>query len=122
MNNSQETILIEAGEKVEIFSRSFSSVPMTYKFSAKAIGSKPLSGVLEIDSKSMIFSNLEKIMDLQESNVVKASLWDTFMTVYVIASCDMEVKVSKRPATSLKRTLGLVTVVIAVAIGLVLLN
>ncbi len=122
MRKSQETICVEAGEKIEIFNCSFSSVPMKYEFSAKAIESKPLSGLLEIQSKQILFSSPKKIMDLKESNVVKASLWDTFMTIYVIAGCDMEITVSKRSATSLKRISGLVIVLTLIAASLVLLK
>ena len=105
-----------------MLSRGFTSVPMQYEFIAKATGSKPLSGVLEIHSKKMIFVTAEKIIDSKKSNVVETSFWNTFMTIYVAVGCDMEITVSKYQATYLKRIFGLVVILVLVAVGLVLLN
>ncbi len=122
MKNSQETIFVEAGEKIEIFNRRFSSVPMSYQFSAKPIESQLLSGRLEIHSKQMVFSSPVKTIDLKPDNTVSASLWDTFMTIYVIAGCDMEISVPKRDATALKQILVLVAVLVLVAAAMLMLS
>ncbi len=95
---------------------------MSYKFTAKPIGSQLLSGSLEIHSKQMVFSSPVKTIDLKPDNTVSASLWDTFMTIYVIADCHLEITVPKRDFTSLKRVLVLVTVLVLVAAAMIMLN
>ncbi len=115
MPKNQETIFVEAGEKIELFKRRFSSVPMTYQFMAKSTCAKPLAGLVEIHSQQMLFSGAENIMNLKQTNEVKASLWDTFMTIYVIAGCDMEITLSKHSKTTDKSLLGLVVILVLIA-------
>ncbi len=93
MPKSQETIFIEAGEKIELFKRRFSSIPTTYQFGAESKSAEPLSGLVEIHSQQMLFSAQEVTKDLKQINQVTASMWDTFMTIYVIAGCDMEISI-----------------------------
>ena len=122
MKNSHETIFVEEGEKIEIFNRRFSSVPMSYQFSAKPIGSKPLLGLLEIHSKKMVFLSPVKSIGLKQSNTIKASMWDTFVTIYVIAGCDMKITVPKSNLKSLKQVFLLVAVLLLVAVVILLLG
>lgn len=114
MKSSQETIFVAAGEKIELFSRSFSSVPMDYEFNAKAVGSLPLSGQLEIQSKQILFSVPVKTNELKSVNHFKASFLDTFMRVYVVADCDMEITMPERVIKSSMRPLWMVAVLILI--------
>jgi len=120
MKNSQEIIFVEAGEKIEIFNRRFSSVPMSYEFSAKPVGSKPLSGSLEIHSKKTVFTRPVKTIDLKSTNAVNASLWDTFMTIYVLAGCDMEISIPKKKMSSSKALISMIVLVVILALVLIL--
>ena len=122
MKNSHETIFVEKGEKIEIFNRRFSSVPMNYEFSAKAVGSKPFSGWLEVHRQQTVFSSPVKTIDLKQSNSVNASMWDTFMTIYVIAGCDMEISLPKRDFKPLKGVLVLVTLLVLVAAAVLMIS
>ena len=122
MNRSYETIFVQAGEKIEIFKRRFSSVPMTYNFSAQAIGSKPLSGSLEVHRrKSVLLNQQVKTAEVKRQNTVHASMWDTFLTIYVIAENDMNISVPTCKITSLKPILMMVLLLIVVASSLLIL-
>ena len=115
MKGIQEVIYIEAGEKIEILNRSFSSIPMSYEFSAKAFDSKPLSGQLEIESKQLFFAPSVKVKDLKSINSFKASIWDTFLNVSVVANHDMEITEPKRVLKSSKQSLFFVALIILIA-------
>ncbi len=93
-----KTIRLQSGEKTLIFSRNFSSVPMTYHFQATALDGGPLNGEIEIQGSHWIFRKPSLSQPLQAHNVVRAGFWDTFFRVYVITYGDVEVT---RPKGSL---------------------
>ena len=117
MTINDEVITVKAGEKNKLFKRSFSSVPMRYTFSAKAVGSEALSGSLEIHRKRTIFSTVVESIELKPNNVVHASIWDTFVTIYVQANNDLKITLPKRDFKALKWLLVLTAWLIVVAVA-----
>ncbi|TDR20596.1 hypothetical protein [Marinicella litoralis] len=120
MQNKQEIVEIKAGEKVELFSRSFSSVPMTYEFTAMAKQGFELLGRVEVHAKGGLRKKQVRFSQLQTSNTVKASLWDTFLTIYVVADADLKVTTPKRKMNALRFTLVMALLVIVVASAIVI--
>ncbi len=120
MKNSLEHIFVEAGEKVELFSRRFSSVPMTYEFTAAAADDTELDGKVEIHSKQSLGKVSVKTSQLQALNTIKASMWDTFVTVYVVAKKDLQVTTPQRKIGLLRITVALLMLLLAVASALII--
>ncbi len=120
MKNRQDTIQLKAGERIKIFSRSFSSVPMAYEFAAKPINGTELSGMIEIEKRQTLVSRPKQEIRLQRSNTVKASMWDTFVTIFVTAGCDMTITVPKRNLGSLRWVIWLVAAVIIAAAAMII--
>lgn len=115
MSQVKEMIEIKAGEKLELFSRSFSSVPMNYEFSAEPMGQCELNGTLEIHRQRSLAKKSVTSSRLQQKNSVRASMWDTFVTIYVVAEEDLKVTVPKRQLASLKLMVGLTVLLVAIA-------
>ncbi len=115
MSQANEMIKIKAGEKVELFSRSFSSVPMNYEFRAEPMESNKLLGKLEVQTKKSLGKKSVYITPLESLNSVKATMWDTFLTIYVIAENDLQVTMPKRKLGSVRLMIGLVLVTVALA-------
>ena len=115
MSQAKEMIEIKAGEKLELFSRSFSSVPMNYEFSAEPTGPGGLKGTLEVHRKKSLAKKSVSATQLNHHNSVRASMWDTFVSIYVIAESDLTVSLPKRKLGSLRMVLGLVMVTVALA-------
>ncbi len=66
----RETIELEAGEKVEIYSRRFSSVPITIEFEAVAKNDNQLLGDVEIHCYGLMFNQPNKVIVLEAYNQV----------------------------------------------------
>lgn len=94
-----KTIKIKTGERVKVINRSFSSVSMTYKFQAQPMDSNKLDGEIELAVRHLFFAQPVKYYPLEETNEIKAGLWDTFVNVYITANSDLEI-------TGLKKHLG----------------
>lgn len=120
MSSEAEILQVQAGEKVELFSRSFSSVPMEYQFNAEAVSVNNLSGWVEIETKKMVFKKPKIVLQLQKTNVVKASMWDTFVKVYVVADCDLTISIPKRKMSSPKVMITLILLVVLLAAAMLL--
>ncbi len=116
MKSDIEILTIAKGEKVELFSRSFSSVPMTYEFKAEAKSSEHLSGTIEIETKQSLFRKPKRFLKVEENNVIKATMWDTFVRVYVVAYSDMQISIPKRKLASRKLIFGLVIFVVVLSL------
>jgi hypothetical protein len=86
-----ETIQLRPGEKALIFSRSLSSVPMTYHFQATALDGEHPDGKVEIQGSHWIFRKPVLTQPLQLHNIVHAGFLDTFFKVSVIAHGDVTV-------------------------------
>ena len=91
-----ETIRLRAGEKATLFTRSLSSVPMSYHFQARVLDEGALDGEIEIRGSRWIFRTPPSTQQLQAQNIVYAGFWDTFFSVSVIAHCDMELTIPAR--------------------------
>jgi hypothetical protein len=115
----KEKTVIRADEKTKIFSRRFSSVPMTYEFTAKPVGTGELSGEIGVEITQTLFRKKSLSIPLQVDNVVKATLWDTFMDVYITADVDVEVTMPYQRMSAKPIMLGLVVLFIATLVILV---
>ena len=115
-----ETIQLQPGEKAVIFSRSLSSVPMTYHFQATALDGGPPDGTIEIQGSHWIFRKPILTQRLQSHNVVHAGFWDTFFRVSVVAHGDVKVTLLKGSLSS-RWIIWLVALVIVIALVVFLL-
>ncbi|WP_223787257.1 hypothetical protein [Marinicella meishanensis] len=122
MNRSKQTIKIPAGEQAQIFSRSFSSVPMTYVFQAESvIGGEP-QGQVETRIRRSIGQGATKTKDLQRHNEVKASFWDTFVEIHVVANEDVLVSLPKRRFKALRWPVMLALLVVLAASAVIMIQ
>ncbi|MBI3918608.1 MAG: hypothetical protein HY322_16570 [Betaproteobacteria bacterium] len=78
-----------AGKRVPVIRRAFSSIPMDYRFSARAaIPGETLGGTVEIRKSRWILPGSPANLPLQPSNIVSAGFWNTFVSVDVIPEVD----------------------------------
>ena len=78
-----------AGQRVRVIRRAFSSVPMDYRFHARA--AKPgetLAGTIEVRRSRWILPGSPVALALQATNVVSAGFWDTFVAADVVPGVD----------------------------------
>lgn len=113
----KQVIPIRSAEKATIFRRSFSSVPMTYRFDAAAVDGEAVQGEVEVRGSSWIFRKPPTTQPLRTSNAVRAGYWDTFFEVSVRAHQDLEVSVPKRDTGSLRPIAWIGVAVIAIVAG-----
>ena len=110
-----ETIRLRSGEKATIFTRSLSSVPMSYHFQATALDEGTLDGEVEIRGSRWIFRTPPSTQRLQIHNIVRAGFWDTFFSVSVIAHSDMEVTIPTRSPHGMRWIVWLAALVLLMA-------
>ncbi len=122
MKHDTEHIHINAGEKVEIFTRGFSSVPMTYEFTASGLNESKLQGRIEVLTRSCMGRKKLRTIKLQANNAIKASIWDTFFTLFVVADEDIQVSLPIRKPGTLRMMAVLVVLVVAAASTITLLQ
>lgn len=115
MKKSQAVLELKAGERVEVINRRFSSVPMVYEFSAEPKDGDVLSGEVEIEVKKTLFSRPSQTVALQRNNVIKASMWDTFVKVSVTAGYDLQLTIPNRQLKSSRIIVWLVLLVVLIA-------
>ncbi len=115
-------IEIKAGERKKVLSRKFSSVPMEYEFSVKSVDGQALSGTVEVEMTKTIFRNESLKFPLQAQHIIKATLWDTFMDVYVTADTDVQIEMPKRSMNAKPVIIGLILVVVALASVIMMLS
>ncbi len=108
-------IRLQSGEKTTLFTRSFSSVPMSYHFQATALNESTLDGDIEIRGSRWVFRTSPSTQRLQTHNVVHAGVWDTFFSVSVIAHCDMDVTIPTRRPHSMRWIVWLAVLVMLMA-------
>jgi hypothetical protein len=78
-----------AGERVRVIRRAFSSVPMDYRFEARAARpGQALAGTVEVRKSRWIIPGSIVALPLQASNLVQAGFWDTFVSVDVVPAVD----------------------------------
>jgi hypothetical protein len=117
-----EKIQIKAGEKKQIFSRSFSSIPIKYEFQAYPFGSNRLEGEVEVITTQIFFRQQPKLFPLRETNIVKAGLWDTFIKIYVTANRDLEITIPKRKFKSISLLMLLTALIVLAALSIIIIR
>ena len=110
-----ETIQLRAGEKATLFTRSLSSVPMSYHFQATACDEGTLDGEIEIRGSRWIFRTPPSTQRLQADNTVHAGFWDTFFSVSVIAHSDMELIIPANRSHVMRWIVWLAILVLVIA-------
>jgi len=114
-------ISVAAGERVAVIRRAFSSLPVDYRFSARA--AKPgqaLSGTVEVKKSRWILPGSPAPFPLQESNLVQAGFWDTFMSVDAIPAVDAVITVEGRSIRHVTMLLVIALVIIIAAAAMIL--
>ncbi len=113
-----------AGERAPVVRRAFSSVPMDYRFSARAAEpGRNLSGRVLVRKSRWIFPSPPATLPLLAENVVHAGFWTTFLAVEVVADVDVVLRVDeKRLARGGMSILLLAAGILAVAVALMLIG
>ena len=108
------------GQRLKVIRRSFSSVPMDYRFSAraKAPGDR-LAGVVEIRKSRWIIPGPSTAHPLQATNVVSAGFWNTFVSVDVIPNVDAVITIEGRGVRNLRPLLLVALLIVALAISFI---
>ncbi|MEM6716406.1 MAG: hypothetical protein AAF827_16370 [Cyanobacteria bacterium P01_D01_bin.6] len=91
-----KTISLRVGEKVVIYRRNFSSVPMQIHFEAIAANGGLPEGKVEICGSHWIFPKSPSQQPLQAMNSVSAGFWDTFFAIAVTADTDLTITLPGR--------------------------
>jgi hypothetical protein len=90
-------ISVKAGERVAVVRRAFSSVPMEYRFSARAaVPGQALRGSVEVKKSRWIIPGSPETSPLLENNVVSAGIWNTFVSVDVIPDVEVIITTGRR--------------------------
>ena len=115
-------IRVAAGQRVAVIRRSFSSVPLDYRFAARA--EKPgqaISGIVEVRKSRWILPGAPSTQPLQAKNVVSAGFWNTFMSVDVVPEVDAMIAVEGRSLRNAGFLLVLAGVVVAAAVAILVM-
>lgn len=105
-----------AGQRVRVVRRAFSSVPIDYRFQAKA--AKPgetLAGTIEVRKSRWMIPGTPAPFPLHANNLVQAGFWNTFMTVDVVPAVDTVITVEGRSIRHLTLLLVLSLLIVIVA-------
>jgi hypothetical protein len=109
------------GQRVEVVRRSFSSMPMDYRFSARAAApDERLAGVVETRKSRWILPGPRTRLPLETSNVVSAGFWNTFVSVAVIPDVDAVITIERRSIRSLRPLLFVALLIVALAAAMIL--
>jgi hypothetical protein len=109
-----------AGQRVRVVRRAFSSVPVDYRFSARAaIPGEKLGGIVEVRRSRWILPGAPATAPLQSSNVVAAGSWNTFMSVDVVPDVDAVITTEGRAIRNLRPILVVALLVIALAAAMI---
>ncbi|MBE9032543.1 hypothetical protein IQ266_22650 [filamentous cyanobacterium LEGE 11480] len=114
------TIELKAGEKLTIFRRNFSSVPVEYRFEASSLDGSEPSGAIEICGSNWIFPKPPLVQPLQTINVAQAGMWDTFFRVDVTAHEAVILMLPKRRGQIDQRVILLAVVALVIILALVI--
>ena len=116
-------IQIAAGSRTRIIQRQFSSLKVTYTFTASPMGQDShLAGTVEIKGSDWILPKPLQRLPLKPTNTVTAGVWDTFFSVYVIPEVDVVISLPSKSMGSLSWLLGLLILVVGIAIVILLLQ
>jgi hypothetical protein len=109
-----------AGQRVAVVRRAFSSVPINYAFGVRtAVPGQTVSGTVEIRKSQWIIPGTPTKQPLQQSNVVTAGLWNTFMSVDVVPDVDVVITTGWR-IRNLRPILLLAVAVIVIAAAMII--
>ena len=115
-------IKVAAGQRVAVIRRAFSSVPVDYRFSARA--GKPgqtISGTIEVRKSRWVLPGAPSTQPLQAANVVSAGFWNTFMSVDVVPEVDATIAIEGTSLRNARLLLVLCTVVVVAAVAILLM-
>jgi len=86
-----------AGQRVTVIRRAFSSMPIDYRFTARAaVPGEALNGIVEVRKSRWILRGSPLAQPLRPSNHVSAGFWNTFVAVDVIPEIDTLITVEAR--------------------------
>lgn len=109
------------GQRVKVVRRSFSSVPMDYRFSAQAaVPGERLAGVVELRKSRWILPGPRTEQPLQASNVVSAGFWNTFVSVDVVPDVDAVITFERRRVRNLRPLLFVALLIVALAMAMIM--
>jgi hypothetical protein len=112
-----------AGQRIAIIRRAFSSVPMDYRFSARAEkADQPLVGRVEIRKSRWVIPGSPATLPLQHSNVVSAGFWNTFLSVDVISEVDVVLTTERRSGRGMGVILLLAIAVVVIAAATIVIS
>lgn len=115
MRQSDETVSIVAGEKVEIYSRSHSKLPLTIELTAVAKKQQPLKGHVELKNRGWIGNVCDEVRVLEAHNRLEIGMWNNIVQVFIKAECDMEVSLAKRHASKFSPMVRFVSLLLIMA-------
>lgn len=111
-------ISLKAGENYSVIKRRFSSVPLTYTFSAKSASGESPKGFVEVRGSRWVLRKNPERHPLAAENQFSAGFWDTFYDIVVYADEDLRLGLPKRSGRS-ALLIGLIAVlIVAVAAAL----
>jgi hypothetical protein len=115
-------IRVAAGQRMAVVRRAFSSVPVDYRFDARAERSgEALAGVVEVRKSQWIVPGTPVQHPLEASNVVSAGMWNTFMSVDVVPAIDAIITLERRRIRYLWTLLLMSLLVVAVAAAMIVM-
>lgn len=104
------------GERINVVRRAFSSVPMDYRFNARAaVPGAQLAGTVEVRKSRWILLGTRTTLPLQASNAVSAGFWNTFVSVDVVPDVDAFITFERRRVRNLRVLLFVVLLIFALA-------
>ena len=108
------------GQRVKVVRRSFSSMPMDYRFSARPVvpGGR-LEGVVEVRKSRWILPGPGTSQPLEASNTVSAGLWNTFMSVDVVPDVDAVILLERPRVRNLLPLLFVALLIVALALAMI---
>jgi hypothetical protein len=106
------------GQRVKVLRRSFTSMPMDYRFSARPVvpGGR-LAGVVEVRKSRWILPGPRTSHPLGASNTVSAGFWNTFVSVDVVADVDAVITFERRRVRNPLPLLFVALLIVALALA-----
>ena len=108
------------GQRVKVVRRSFSSMAMDYRFSARPVVSGGrLAGVVEVWKSRWILPGPRTSHPLEASNTVSAGFWNTFVSVDVVPDVDAVIMFERRRMRNLLPLLFVALLIVALALAII---
>jgi hypothetical protein len=117
---SMDEIHASRGQRIRVVRRSFSSVPLDYRFSARpAVPGEPLAGIVEVRKSRWIFPGPRTSHPLPVTNVVSAGFWNTFVSVDAVPDVDAVITLEQQRALNLRPLLFVALLIAAFALAMI---